>query len=479
MIFRHLPPLLPAVLAFLDVPAPLLAMARQPAATRNPHADDPLPDYAVEWEADAYRPQTLPDVYEPRIDPAHIFALPGQDDGAELFVVAHRCTQCARVRQTCSRGYPTCKRCTDKELDCHPTENGWVEVPVPRKKPALRQEVQALRQSLPDAPYYREHSKSVAKSMTVPAVRQSSSALRKGARGVSGQASSSPTQKGRRGSNGGGRQVGTKRGGKKPSVSPEQSDEEADELQQTASSTRPADTTNIPSPTPASSEATTDQPTVTTRPLSVAYVTTRKPSDEFPASPRSITIVSQQNPSQKPGNNAPNLPSTTNGLLELAASTPSEPPTSSVPPSPRQASESAHPSPSRSLTAVSTNGPDPSTSSSTTVTPSNQLPAPAGSPTTASSRLSIRVPPRVGVVPYGSAAAQRAAEQFLGISKPSSASVSKPSSTTASKARTPSVATLIGPPPPPHNSAARSVSTAAKKVNILLPSMGVALAWSN
>lgn len=179
-------------------------MAKPPIPTQyrdNPSVNLPLPDYVKAWGVNVYRPKTLPPLYDDRIDPTHIFVLsehPDVKNEEEEYIVAHRCTQCSRVRKVCSRGDPKCSRCTEKGLTCVPAEAGYVELPLIRlKKPALRQEVQALKKSLPDAPYYRDHSVSVAKSMAMPDAN--SAALRKGPRASVGQESASSVRGSRRG----------------------------------------------------------------------------------------------------------------------------------------------------------------------------------------------------------------------------------------------------------------------------------------
>jgi hypothetical protein len=151
----------------------------QSSDSDNPFADLPVPNYAKEWDKAVYRPKTLPTVYDSRVDPEHIFALPEHPftgEELEYYIVAHRCTNCARVRQVCSRGDPACRRCVNKKLSCIPVETGYVEVPLPKTvRPTLRKEVQALKNSLPDAPYYREHSASVAKSLSLPEDNDSTS----------------------------------------------------------------------------------------------------------------------------------------------------------------------------------------------------------------------------------------------------------------------------------------------------------------
>lgn len=136
----------------------------------NPHADLPLPAYAQAWGNSVYRPENLPVNHDIRLDPAHIFAFPQHpetNEAEEYYVVGIRCSQCSRARQLCSRGDPICKRCIEKNLVCRPMGPGWEECPSTRlKKPRLLQEMVALQKSLPDAPYYREHSSAVSKTIS-------------------------------------------------------------------------------------------------------------------------------------------------------------------------------------------------------------------------------------------------------------------------------------------------------------------------
>ncbi|GJE90615.1 hypothetical protein PsYK624_067590 [Phanerochaete sordida] len=301
----------------------------------NPHARLPLPDYAKKWHSTVYRPKRLPDVFDPRIDPAHIFAMPFNPDTeeqGEYFIVANRCTMCARVRNVCSRGDPACRRCAEKDLTCIPQGAGYVELPLPRlKKQPLRQEVQALKKSLPDAPYYRDHSASVAKTMATPA-QSASAPLRKGKRSIE-QGSVSPAQRKRRASQGQEKASASRRDSRKrASASPQPESPPAKVPEKRASpvppapeapaspapetpaspalekSASPAPEKSAPpapekptpevdepqvehlpqkppssasgalSPTPTSTPSETRHPSVHTHPLSVTYVTASRPS---------------------------------------------------------------------------------------------------------------------------------------------------------------------------------------------------------
>lgn len=105
---------------------------------------DPLPEYTRCWGLYLRRPDKLPDDYDTRIDPAHIFVFskhPVTGIDKETYVTPKPCDYCAKIRQVCSRSRPFCQRCAvaaDPERTCI-VEDGWVKLPGPKcKKVKLR-----------------------------------------------------------------------------------------------------------------------------------------------------------------------------------------------------------------------------------------------------------------------------------------------------------------------------------------------------
>lgn len=104
----------------------------------------PLPDYTRSWGDQLRRPTKLPDHYDTRIDPNHIFLFavhPVTGIERDFYVTPKPCEYCARIRQVCSRSRPSCQRCTisgDPDRVCH-VEDGWVKLPGPKcEKPKLQ-----------------------------------------------------------------------------------------------------------------------------------------------------------------------------------------------------------------------------------------------------------------------------------------------------------------------------------------------------
>jgi hypothetical protein len=101
----------------------------------NPH--DPLPEYTREWGPYLSRPTELPEDYDVRIDPAHIFVFnPHPVTGIEkpMYVTTRSCDYCSKIRQVCSRSRPYCQRCAvvaDPQRACT-VEAGWVRLPGPK-----------------------------------------------------------------------------------------------------------------------------------------------------------------------------------------------------------------------------------------------------------------------------------------------------------------------------------------------------------
>lgn len=105
---------------------------------------DPLPEYTRCWGPHLRRPTRIPDEYDNRIDPAHIFVFsrhPITGIQKDTYVTPKPCDYCAKIRQVCSRSRPFCQRCAvaaDPERTCN-VEDGWVRLPGPKcKKLKLR-----------------------------------------------------------------------------------------------------------------------------------------------------------------------------------------------------------------------------------------------------------------------------------------------------------------------------------------------------
>lgn len=105
---------------------------------------EPLPEYTRSWGAHLRRPAALPEHYDTRIDPNHIFLFavhPITGIKRDFFVTPKPCEYCAKIRQVCSRSRPSCQRCRlsgDPDRVCH-VEDGWVKLPGPKcEKPKLQ-----------------------------------------------------------------------------------------------------------------------------------------------------------------------------------------------------------------------------------------------------------------------------------------------------------------------------------------------------
>jgi len=98
---------------------------------------EPLPDYTKSWGPNLHRPLKLPEQYDTRIDPRHIFVFtvhPITGIERDFYVTPKPCDYCAKVRQICSRTRPFCARCgahTEKARSCA-MEEGWVRLPGPK-----------------------------------------------------------------------------------------------------------------------------------------------------------------------------------------------------------------------------------------------------------------------------------------------------------------------------------------------------------
>ncbi|KAI0701086.1 hypothetical protein BC835DRAFT_1325040 [Cytidiella melzeri] len=104
---------------------------------KHRRANSPLPKYTKDWPAEVYRPETLPDNYDTRVDSAHIFALPETDGTSSrvLYITAHACVQCNRAKRFCSRGRP-CSKCEElgNASSCTTTEGGWMPLKINKGK---------------------------------------------------------------------------------------------------------------------------------------------------------------------------------------------------------------------------------------------------------------------------------------------------------------------------------------------------------
>ncbi|KAI0085768.1 hypothetical protein BDY19DRAFT_391256 [Irpex rosettiformis] len=107
--------------------------------------DQPLPEYTKDWGPHLFRPTKLPDNYDTRIDPAHIFVFtvhPITGIQRDFYVTPKPCDYCAKVRQLCSRTRPHCLRCRARENAGQCVfEDGWVRLPGPKcAKPKRKRE---------------------------------------------------------------------------------------------------------------------------------------------------------------------------------------------------------------------------------------------------------------------------------------------------------------------------------------------------
>ena len=105
-------------------------------ADSNTLQSQPLPEYTKNWGPHLYRPTKLPDNYDTRIDPAHIFVFtihPITGIQRDFYVTPKPCDYCSQVRQLCSRTRPHCSRCGAREEPRQCVfEEGWVRLPGPK-----------------------------------------------------------------------------------------------------------------------------------------------------------------------------------------------------------------------------------------------------------------------------------------------------------------------------------------------------------
>lgn len=85
----------------------------------NPCKDLLIPENALSWNKDVYRPESFPEDYDIRIHPSAIFALPqpglAQDSRPVTLITHFPCDRCAGrdiIKYMCSRQWP-CSHCTD------------------------------------------------------------------------------------------------------------------------------------------------------------------------------------------------------------------------------------------------------------------------------------------------------------------------------------------------------------------------------
>ena len=112
----------------------------------------PLPPYTAAWGPQLARPTTLPDSYDKRIDPEHIFVFsvhPVSGIKRPFYVTARPCENCAKIRQVCSRTRPQCRRCVVGCKDCV-VGDGWVKLSGPKcEKPKLKKRADELEAERP------------------------------------------------------------------------------------------------------------------------------------------------------------------------------------------------------------------------------------------------------------------------------------------------------------------------------------------
>ncbi|KAI0343310.1 hypothetical protein BDW22DRAFT_1356923 [Trametopsis cervina] len=124
------------------------SQSKEPSPTFPTEWDpnEPLPEYTRSWDTSGHlrRPVKLPEEYDKRIDPSHIFIFsrhPITGIEKDFLVTPKPCDYCAKIRQVCSRSRPICHRCSatgDPNRLCT-VEKGWVKLPGPKcVKPKLK-----------------------------------------------------------------------------------------------------------------------------------------------------------------------------------------------------------------------------------------------------------------------------------------------------------------------------------------------------
>ncbi|KAI6039539.1 hypothetical protein EDC04DRAFT_1699329 [Pisolithus marmoratus] len=105
--------------------------------------DSDIPESVRAWDPSVRRPTNPPppSTYHQVIDPRFIFEIditdtaqirPTDAHALTIFVVPPRCCYCRSVHQACSRGLPSCARCTQAGQECVPVMDGYDTLPRPK-----------------------------------------------------------------------------------------------------------------------------------------------------------------------------------------------------------------------------------------------------------------------------------------------------------------------------------------------------------
>ncbi|KAG8852473.1 hypothetical protein FRB96_008661 [Tulasnella sp. 330] len=100
----------------------------------------PLPEHTKSWNLPRLcrAPFPPPETLEGRIDPDSLFYVPNEDGSDGRFVVPAQCTYCLVTRKRfCDRAYPVCTTCSQYNLTCVPSREGYMDLP-PRQGPGSR-----------------------------------------------------------------------------------------------------------------------------------------------------------------------------------------------------------------------------------------------------------------------------------------------------------------------------------------------------
>lgn len=117
----------------------------------------PLPEYTRAWGWSEFlrRPAQLPDEYDKRIDPMHIYVFtthPITGIQKPYYVTPKPCDYCIKIRQVCSRTRPLCQRCvgTNGPARSCVMDEGFMKLPPPRcSKPNMKKKARGDDKAVP------------------------------------------------------------------------------------------------------------------------------------------------------------------------------------------------------------------------------------------------------------------------------------------------------------------------------------------